>query len=338
MRLKMHLFIYHLMINELMERHVSQYYFILHFTDSNLSQALKALSELLDEMRAQLQPKSRFAFKAIRKNDSAISLRDAAELISNEKARLNKDESSGGLSSLGPQGPPIPNLDVHTNPGAIEGASSSIVTVDQSDLGSDVRKPSLAGFDSVQLSNHSNLHIILPSSASHATSSGSVTHINKCIIDMSVPTATGEPFAGLALKNISESLLVCGKIKGPVHATSIENSTLVIASRQLRMHQCKNIDVYLFCSSRPIIEDCQDVRFAPLPDNYASLIEGESAQENLWDRVDDFNWLKEVHSPNWRTLAPEGRVQDQVWKAVQEGNQMGLDELLKKTIRDNALT
>lgn len=68
------------------------------------------------------------------------------------------------------------------------------------------------------------------------------------------------------------------------------------------MHGARNVDVYLHCGSRPIIEDCVGVRFAPLPEGG---IGAEGLGANMWDQVDDFGWLKAEKSPNWGVL-PEG--------------------------------
>lgn len=133
-----------------------------------------------------------------------------------------------------------------------------------------IRKPSFSQATNVNISNHTGLHIILPSSASRATASGSLTRLNRCIVDMSVPTATGAPFAGLALKNNRESLIIAGHVAGAAHITGVENSIIVVASRQVRMHDCKNVDVYLHCASRPIIEDCHNIRFSPIPECHVS--------------------------------------------------------------------
>jgi hypothetical protein len=133
-----------------------------------------------------------------------------------------------------------------------------------------IRKPSFSQATNVNISGHTGLHIILPSSASHATSSGSITKLYRCIVDMSVPTTNGAPFAGLALKNIKSSLIVAGHVAGAAHITSVENSIIVVGSRQVRMHDCKNVDIYLHCTSHPIIEDCSNVRFSPLPPCYVS--------------------------------------------------------------------
>lgn len=137
---------------------------------------------------------------------------------------------------------------------------------------SGIRKPSFSAARDITLSHHRRIHIILPSSASRATSSGTVTNIQGCIIDMSAPTAaTGAPFANLVLKDISGSLVVAGHVDGSVHITGVRNSILVLVARQVRIHECENVDLYLHCLSHPIIEDCKGMRFAPAPACYVSL-------------------------------------------------------------------
>lgn len=134
-----------------------------------------------------------------------------------------------------------------------------------------IRKPSFSQASNIDISGHTGLHIILPSTASRATSSGSVTKLSRCVVDMSIPTASGAPFAALAIKNIKSSLIIVGNVAGAAHITDVKDSVLVVASRQVRMHDCKNVDIYLHCASRPIIEDCSNVRFSPLPACYVSV-------------------------------------------------------------------
>ena len=50
----------------------------------------------------------------------------------------------------------------------------------------------------------------------------------------------------------------------------MEGCVLVVSGRQVRLHDCKNSTVYLRCNSRPIIEDCTGIKFAPLPAVYVS--------------------------------------------------------------------
>lgn len=137
---------------------------------------------------------------------------------------------------------------------------------------SSIRKPSFSAARHIGISNQTRLHIILPISASKATAAGSLTELSGCIVDMSVPTLkAGSPFPGLALKNIKGCLIVAGRVGGPVHITGVKDSIIVVAARQVRIHECSNVDLYLHCASHPIIEDCSGMRFAPLPDCYVSF-------------------------------------------------------------------
>ncbi|KAK8922597.1 Tubulin-folding cofactor C [Metarhizium anisopliae] len=211
-----------------------------------------------------------------------------------------------------------------------------------------VRKPSFSMARNIGIANQSHLHIILPSSAARATASGSLTDLKWCIVDMSVPTAQGKPFPGLALRNISNSLIVAGHVNGPVHITGVADSIIVVTARQVRIHECKNVDIYLHCTSHPIIEDCTGMRFAQLPKCYVSVlyrdlpstpqmltcfksIEGESPKENQWDQVDDFKWLKAGQSPNWTTLSDAEALDEALWTNVVPGQPgVSVEETLKK--------
>jgi hypothetical protein len=140
--------------------------------------------------------------------------------------------------------------------------------------GSGIRRPLFSKSTQVTISKHKGLHIILPTTASHATSSGTVSSLQRCVVDLSTPTKTGAPFDVLYLRNIKNSLIICGQVAGAIHITDIENSVIVTACRQFRMHGSKNVDIYLYSTSRPIFEDCEGLRFAPLPSSYVSLRTG----------------------------------------------------------------
>ncbi|KAK7632021.1 tubulin binding cofactor C-domain-containing protein [Phyllosticta citricarpa] len=318
------------------------------------AEAIKALNEKLAQARASFAPRPKFSFKSTRKvasavshhkNPSAISLEDAAELASQARLKLLGASSNTSPSSKTARG----LLDTT--------GSSGTTTTDSSAYGSParsrtpVRKPSFSGANSVTISGHTGLHIILPESASHATSSGTIANLRHCIVDMSMPTSTTRaqqqqqqeqkqssaptpaPFAALTLKNIKSSLIVCGRVSGAIHLTNLAHSVVVVSStRQFRMHDCRDVSVYLACSSRPIIEDCHDVRFAPCPSMYADEGPDDERPQNLWDQVDDFKWLKAgVASPHWRALrAADERVPDAVWRdLVPGGPELGVDDILR---------
>lgn len=243
------------------------------------TQAIKALSEKLNETRAAFAPKAKFTFKTARKNASAISLTDAAEIASAQRRHIpgyRSDPSSVDSSIVptpnrGPSPPPGSNNNNNNNNSNVGAANGSSNDGEHNSLKPDtavIHKPSFSNSNSVTISGHNSVHIILPSSASHATSPGSLTSLKRCVVDLSVPTVSGQPLAGLTLKNIKESLLICGQVNGPAHVTGVENSVIVVACKQFRMHESRNCDVYLQCASRPIIENCHGVTFAPLPKAY----------------------------------------------------------------------
>ncbi|CDY63924.1 hypothetical protein HID58_078830 [Brassica napus] len=66
-------------------------------------------------------------------------------------------------------------------------------------------------------------------------------------------------------------------------------------------------------TSRPIIEDSSGVRFGPYCLGYGGIEEdlktaGLEEETESWANVDDFLWLRAVHSPNWSLLPQEERL------------------------------
>lgn len=177
--------------------------------------------------------------------------------------------------------------------------------------GPGVRRPSFSSATKTIITNHAHLHVKLPASAAHATSSGTVSNLRNCVVDLSAPT-TSAPFSALYLKHIQNSVIICGQTAGAVLITDVENSVLVLSCRQFRMHGSKKVDVYLHSASRPIIEDCERVRFAPMPQALATAAMSEVA--NHWNQIDDFKWLKVEASPNFSLLEEAQRVEDGVWR------------------------
>lgn len=249
----------------------------------------------MQETRTRLAPKKRFQFKTKQKNGSAISIGDAAELAAEKRLQpagliygMSSNESSLATTPAMLMTPPGERDSKDTVPELPSFPPKNYNAEMSRSAAGPVRKPSFSQATNVNISEHTGLHIILPSSASRATASGSLTKLNGCIVDMSVPTATGgAPFAGLALKNIKNSLIVAGHVAGAAHITAVEDSILVVVSRQVRMHDCKNVDIYLHCGSRPIIENCSNVRFAPIPECYVSWLFKQSTQPSVLTSQDD---------------------------------------------------
>ena len=73
------------------------------------------------------------------------------------------------------------------------------------------------------------------------------------------------------------------------------------------------------CSSRPIIENCSGIGFAAYPAIIGKRVGIMNADNEDWlqnESVEDFNWLRREHSPNWRIL--EEVIDTGTWEEVLE--------------------
>ena len=121
------------------------------------------------------------------------------------------------------------------------------------------------------------------------------------------------PTTVLWIRGLRRCTVFAVPVKGSIYVTACEDCTIVVGSRQLRIHTSSRVDFYVHASSHPIIEHCTDLRFAPyptLPLHLACAFEtaGLCASQNQWQLVDDFNWLKATHSPNWAVLPEAERT------------------------------
>ncbi|CAI0441649.1 unnamed protein product [Linum tenue] len=118
----------------------------------------------------------------------------------------------------------------------------------------------------------------------------------------------------LFINRLRNCRVYTGPVIGSVLIEQVENCVFVLASHQIRIHDASGCDFYLRVRSRPIIEDCSRVRFAPYCLSYEG-IEVELKEAGLgdesgnWGNVDDFKWLRAVQSPNWSVLEESQRIE-----------------------------
>ncbi|KAL1958941.1 hypothetical protein VTO42DRAFT_3494 [Malbranchea cinnamomea] len=285
------------------------------------AEAIKALQDKLAEIKDSIAPRPKFTFKTARKNPSAVSLADAEEIAAERRRDLPGYKPSND-SPVGSSGNGTPR-DINTS-----GQKETHLDSGHAN-GSRSQETISSGVSPVTVSAQTGRHIVLPMSASHVTLPASVTSLQRCVVDMSVPTTNAQPFATLTIKDVSTSLLICGQVNGSAHITRVENSVVVVSCHQFRMHDCKNVDVYLSCSSKPIIEDCSNVRFSKLPKTYA-IDPNTHSSSDLWSEVEDFKWLKSGPSPNWKLLDDPSTVSEDIWSKIASGVPgWSLDDILK---------
>ncbi|KAK0673690.1 tubulin binding cofactor C-domain-containing protein [Cercophora samala] len=272
--------------------------------------AVNLLRKELDETTAKLAPKSRFQFRP-RPVRTALSCDEASK---GDSRRLMGGEKTTTTNGQPPISPPL-------SPGGGGGGGG-----DGGGSRGRSRSPR-----TVKVEGQRGAVITLPADHSRTSSAGQLTDLSGCVVNLcspSVEASRAAPFASLTLKGIENSVVVAGHVDGPVHVTGLKKCKVAVTARQVRIHDCEEVDFYLEVRSGPIVEGCKKVRFAPLPPG-GGLGTGEQGEqggeENKWGEVKDFLWLKEGQSPNWSVLKEEDRVEEGVWRGVMGDGDEGGD-------------
>ena len=114
--------------------------------------------------------------------------------------------------------------------------------------------------------------------------------------------------------DLTNVTLLSGPVQTSVFIENCQDCTFVLACQQLRTHASKNSRFYLKVTSKGIIEDCNDVWFAPYNLDYPELAKhmeksGLDPHVNNWNKIDDFNWLSSSkQSPHWSILPDNERL------------------------------
>lgn len=135
----------------------------------------------------------------------------------------------------------------------------------------------------------------------------------------------------LWIRGLKRCTVFAVPVKGSIYVTACEDCTLYLGSRQLRMHTSQRVDFYVHASSHPIIEHCSALRFAPYPTlparmaANAFMAAGLQPEHNQWQLVDDFDWLKATHSPNWSVLCEEERRRPAALEELERAEKLAVD-------------
>ncbi|XP_030414227.1 tubulin-specific chaperone C [Gopherus evgoodei] len=118
----------------------------------------------------------------------------------------------------------------------------------------------------------------------------------------------------LRVRDCRGCTVLCGPVSTSVLVDGCSDCLLVLACQQLRTHRTRDTGIYLQVTSRAMVEDCSDVRFAPYTWSYPG-IEGDYESSGLdrgrnnWNLVDDFDWLaRDEPSPNWSVIPEQERI------------------------------
>lgn len=190
-------------------------------------QILKGLKKELEGVRSKVAPKRKFAFKP-------------------KPRPASTDQSSEAIQSF-----------------PVADSSSQLI---EDPLEHPGQEPSASGSRSLAIQQPSVLNDLrhalrTENSFDHAEQGVMIANSSHCVIKCLISSPR------LTINEVQSSVVVVGPINGAALVIEMTATVLVISCRQLRLHHCRNCILYLRCSSRPIIEDCSDMQFAPFPND-----------------------------------------------------------------------
>lgn len=119
--------------------------------------------------------------------------------------------------------------------------------------------------------------------------------------------------SSLQIKNLHACILIVGPCSRSILIDQCSQCEFALACQQLRIHTSHECDFYVHITAQPIIEDCQQLRFAPYNVEYQRKNEhieqsGLVWTRDYWNDVRDFNHLiVGIPSPNWQIIEEEER-------------------------------
>ena len=137
----------------------------------------------------------------------------------------------------------------------------------------------------------------------------------KRLVDCEVYLCNLQPLRAVRAYDLRNTRVYAGPVAGSVLLHGVDACEFHLCARQVRIHDATNgTSFYVRTASGPIIEHSSDVRFAPYAFGYPGIHEAMEkagfggADTGTWREVEDFGWIKQVASPNWRILAESERV------------------------------
>ena len=129
-----------------------------------------------------------------------------------------------------------------------------------------------------------------------------IERLTRC--EVTIESCANRRPRSVRMRNLVECESKATDIDGSAYVENMSDTIAFIGSRQLRIHDATKCQFYCRVASGPIIERCQAVEFAPL---LSSENDGKE-DDNLWNKVEDFGWIKQEHSPNWSVIEEKDRV------------------------------
>ncbi|KAF0392111.1 TBCC-domain-containing protein [Gigaspora margarita] len=139
-----------------------------------------------------------------------------------------------------------------------------------------------------------------------------ISNLDHCIVNLVSSNVT---IGAIHIKGLKDTIIMSGPVRSSILIHDCERCVFLIGCHQFRMHTSRQMTIYLHTTSHPIIEDCNNILFAPYTLSVPSLGNMFEAAKldptnNKYDKVEDFNWLRQQASPNWQTVLENKILKD----------------------------
>lgn len=91
--------------------------------------------------------------------------------------------------------------------------------------------------------------------------------LRNCFVDCTQLAVTS-----VHIQDLTNCIVFIGCYQGSILLNQCRDCIVVVGCHQFRMHESVRCHVYLYSSSRPIIEDCMAMYFAPYPFDFAKSL------------------------------------------------------------------
>ena len=97
-----------------------------------------------------------------------------------------------------------------------------------------------------------------------------ISNVEDCTIDLRNRSSADSPLAKLQIIEARRTIIFCSYVSGSVFLSESQDCVILVTCGQMRLYKCGNCAVYLHCTSEPVIEHSNGIRFAPLPGTLVS--------------------------------------------------------------------
>jgi len=265
--------------------------FLPPYQQRSRQQALAALRDDVAKARAAVLPKKKFSFRSKRAAKAAPAAVGAGGAAAAAAAAAGAGGAAPAADAAAAAGAPAPGAFVEARSlggGRYSGASAMGAEIDSA----------------FSVCGEQKERVIVRAPGSIDGHDFTITDVSDCAIYLL------DVIGAMHIKRVRNCRIVIGAVRGSVHLAEVNGCVLCLACRQLRFHDSADTTVELRCASRPIVEECKELRFGPYGASFGArdgMLEaaGLAQLPDLGADVQDFLWLRQTHSPNWRMMSDE---------------------------------